>query len=76
MRSDEIKALPSTERIKAVAGKWRDLSAFGKKRYEAKKEKLLKDYKKEIDKYRKVRHRRQTGCINTPSCHYSLVGMC
>ncbi|XP_033640410.1 nucleolar transcription factor 1-like isoform X1 [Asterias rubens] len=53
MRSDEIKALPSTERIKAVAGKWRDLSAFGKKRYEAKKEKLLKDYKKEIDKYRK-----------------------
>ncbi len=59
MRSQEIKALPSTERIKAVASKWRDLSAYGKKRYEAKKEKLLKDYKKEIDKYRKVRLRRR-----------------
>ncbi|XP_038051708.1 nucleolar transcription factor 1-like isoform X2 [Patiria miniata] len=53
MRTEDIKALPSTERIKAVAGKWRDLSAYGKKRYEAKKEKLMKEYKKEIDKYRK-----------------------
>ncbi|XP_022091128.1 nucleolar transcription factor 1-like isoform X2 [Acanthaster planci] len=53
MRTEDIKALPSTERIKAVASKWRDLSAYGKKRYEAKKEKLMKDYKKEIDKYRK-----------------------
>ena len=54
MRTNEIKALPSTERIKAVASKWRDLSAYGKKRYEAKKEKLMKEYKKEIDKYKKV----------------------
>ena len=49
-----LQVVDQKERFKEVAKRWKTISAMEKKKYEAKKEKAVKEYKKLLEKYKKV----------------------
>ncbi|KAJ8020479.1 Nucleolar transcription factor 1 [Holothuria leucospilota] len=54
IKGEDIAHLAHKEKMKAVGVKWKETSKVEKNKYEAKKERLWKKYRKDVEKYRKT----------------------